>query len=302
MVSAYSLDIFSEHLLRWLSIFATGTTVCLFLTGFEICWRIKIQGTTDGISSAPFHMGFVSGQLWLQYGLLRQDKIQGTTDGISSAPFHMGFVSGQLWLQYGLLRQDKTVIFVNSVAASLYTFYLFYYFLMGPLATKKRCLRIVLLEVLFLMAVHYYVHYSGSSLEMIRARLGLCCVIFNIVTVAAPLEALREVLRTRCTERMPLPLCLFTLLVTTEWFMYGVLIDDIYIKREVLRTRCTERMPLPLCFFTLLVTTEWLMYGVLIDDIYIKVPNAIATVIAVAQLLPFIYFPRKKQMTAISAL
>lgn len=219
----------AEHLLSWLSAFAVGTTVCLFLTGFEICWRIRNQGTTDGISSGPFHMGFIS---------------------------------GQLWLQYGLLRNDKTVIYVNTVATLLYSYYLLYYFVMAPYATKKRCIRFVSLEVLFLMGVHYCIHYHGLPAEIVRSRLGLCCVIFNIITVAAPLETLRE----------------------------------------VLRTRCTETMPLPLCFFTLLVTMEWLLYGILIDDIYIKAPNAIASVIAIAQLLPFLYFPRSKQVIAINDL
>ncbi|VIO91868.1 Uncharacterized protein BM_BM6446 [Brugia malayi] len=162
----------SSQFLSWLSIIAIGTTVCLFLAGLEICWRIRSQGTTNGISSAPFHTGFLSGQLWLQYGLLKHDKV---------------------------------VVFVNLVAALLYSLYISYYFLMAPYGTKH----------------------------------------------------------------------------------------------EVFRTRCTETMPLPLCCLTFLVTTEWLLYGILIDDIYIKIPNAIASVIAAVQLLPFLYFPRNKQKATI---
>ncbi|KAM3723778.1 Sugar transporter SWEET1 [Dirofilaria immitis] len=222
MVLAHIEDAFPSQFLSWLCTLAIGTTVCLFLTGFEICWRIRSQGTTDGISSAPFHTGFLS---------------------------------GQLWLQYGLLRNDETIICVNSVATLLYSSYLLYYFIMASYATKSRCIRLIFLEVIFLMSAHYYIHYSGSPMEVIRSRLGMCCVIFNVLTVAAPLEALRE----------------------------------------VFRTRCTETMPLPLCCLTVLVTAEWLLYGILIDDIYIKVPNAIASMIAIAQLLPFFYFPRNKQ-------
>ncbi|EFO19873.1 MtN3/saliva family protein [Loa loa] len=184
---------------------------------------------------------------------------QGTTNGISSAPFHTGFLSGQLWLQYGLLRHDKAVICVNSVAALLYSLYIFYYFIMAPYVTKSRCIRLIFMEMIFLMSAYYYIHYYGLPVEVIHSRLGMCCVIFNVLTAAAPLEALRE----------------------------------------VLRTRCTETMPLPLCCLTLLVTAEWLLYGILIDDIYIKVPNAIASAIAVVQLLPFLYFPRNKKITAI---
>lgn len=45
-------------------------------------------------------------------------------------------------------------------------------------------------------------------------------------------------------------------------------------QREVFRTRCTETMPLPLCCLILLVSAEWLLYGIVIDDIYIKVLNS----------------------------
>ncbi|VDN06406.1 unnamed protein product [Thelazia callipaeda] len=187
----------THHFLDWLSFFAIVTTVCLFLTGLEICWRIKSKRTTDGVSSAPFHMGFVS---------------------------------GQLWLQYGLLRENKTIITVNSVASLLYSCYLLFYFIMAPSATKKRCIKLIFLEVLFLISVHYYVYYYGLPVEDARSHLGLCCMVFNVFSVASPLEALREVFRTRCTETMPLPLCCFTFLVTMEWLLYGVLIDDFYIK------------------------------------------------------------------------
>lgn len=42
MTVAHVEDAFPSQLLSWLSTLAVGTTVCLFLTGFEICWRIKV--------------------------------------------------------------------------------------------------------------------------------------------------------------------------------------------------------------------------------------------------------------------
>lgn len=47
-------------------------------SNFDWYLAIKLfqsQRTTNGISSTPFHTGFLSGQLWLQYGLLRHDKV-----------------------------------------------------------------------------------------------------------------------------------------------------------------------------------------------------------------------------------
>uniref|UniRef100_A0A1I8EH83 Sugar transporter SWEET n=1 Tax=Wuchereria bancrofti TaxID=6293 RepID=A0A1I8EH83_WUCBA len=213
---------------------------------------------------------------------------QGTTNGISSAPFHTGFLSGQLWLQYGLLKHDKVVVFVNLVAALLYSLYISYYFLMAPYGTKNRCIRLFFMEVIFLMSAYYYIHYYGLQVEVIRPRLGLCCVILNILTVAAPLEALYEVFRTRCTETMPLPLCCLTFLVEFSPVKHAK-VDFVNhcLEDKVGRYR------------KLLINILLVKSGLGSFESLKAIPNAIASVIAAVQLLPFLYFPRNKQKAAI---
>lgn len=52
--------------------FDFGKIVLIFNFFFFVLQR---KGTTDGISSAPFHLGFISGSFWLQYGILKNDKV-----------------------------------------------------------------------------------------------------------------------------------------------------------------------------------------------------------------------------------
>jgi len=52
---------------------------------------------------------------------------------------------------------------------------------------------------------------------------------FNIVNFGAPLAGLRVVLRKRCCDTLPLPMCTANLLVSAQWFAYGLLINDIYV-------------------------------------------------------------------------
>uniref|UniRef100_A0A9J2Q7Y1 Sugar transporter SWEET1 n=1 Tax=Ascaris lumbricoides TaxID=6252 RepID=A0A9J2Q7Y1_ASCLU len=181
----------------------------------------------------------------------------GSTEDIGSAPFHMGFVSGFLWLHYGILKEDRAVFCVNMVSSSLYTFYLLYYCLRTPYPMKRRQLRFAAIEIIFLSLIHLYVEYSQHAKEIILDHLGYICVAFNVATVAAPLLALGEVIRSKSTENLPLPLCLANLLVTSEW----------------------------------------LLYGFLVEDFFIKFPNAIAVMISIAQIVPFAIYPRKGKIS-----
>uniref|UniRef100_A0A915AXI5 Sugar transporter SWEET n=1 Tax=Parascaris univalens TaxID=6257 RepID=A0A915AXI5_PARUN len=211
-------------IVRIVSSVAVVSTICLFLTGFEICWRIKKRGSTEDISSAPFHTGFVS---------------------------------GFLWLHYGILKEDRAVLYVNAVSSSLYTFYLLYYCLKTPYPMKRRQLRFAAIEIIFLSLIHLYVKCSQYAKEIILDHLGYICVVFNVATVAAPLLALGE----------------------------------------VIRSKTTKNLPLPLCIATLLVTSEWLLYGFLVEDFFIKFPNAIAVTISIAQIVPFAIYPRKGKIS-----
>ncbi|KAK6043744.1 mtN3/saliva family protein [Cooperia oncophora] len=83
--------------------------------------------------------------------------------------------------------------------------------------------------------------------------LGIICMTLNIADFAAPLAGLRVVIRRGATSTLPLPLCIANFMVSTEWFLYGVL------KR----------------------------------DVYLITPNGIGSLLALGQLFLFVILPRK---------
>ncbi|VDO81157.1 unnamed protein product [Haemonchus placei] len=98
----------------------------------------------------------------------------------------------------------------------------------------------------------YAVNYGGFK-DNGRETLGAICIILNIASIGAPLFQIREVIRTKNSESLPLPLCLA-------------------------------------CFA---VSLQWLLYGLLVHDIVIQVPNYIATLLSVIQLSLFVIYPRR---------
>uniref|UniRef100_A0A0N5AFT7 Sugar transporter SWEET n=1 Tax=Syphacia muris TaxID=451379 RepID=A0A0N5AFT7_9BILA len=204
---------------------AVFSTICLFLTGFEICWRIKKQNSSTGISSAPFHMGVIS---------------------------------GSLWLQYGLLKGDSNITTVNIVSSFLYSLYIGYYWTKTSYPAKKTQTRIIIIEITFLLCVVFYVHKTYMDTKTILQCLGIMCMVFNIGTISAPLISLNE----------------------------------------VIRSRSTESLPLPLCIANFLVTLQWLVYGILASDVFILIPNAIALFTSLCQILLFFLYPRRRKLSS----
>ncbi|PIO66917.1 mtN3/saliva family protein, partial [Teladorsagia circumcincta] len=98
----------------------------------------------------------------------------------------------------------------------------------------------------------YAVNYAGFP-DNGRESLGVICVVLNIASIGAPLFQIGEVIRTKNSESLPLPLCLA-------------------------------------CFA---VSLQWLLYGVLVKDFVIQVPNYIATLLSVVQLSLFVIYPRR---------
>uniref|UniRef100_A0A1I7XVP4 Sugar transporter SWEET n=1 Tax=Heterorhabditis bacteriophora TaxID=37862 RepID=A0A1I7XVP4_HETBA len=85
--------------------------------------------------------------------------------------------------------------------------------------------------------------------------LGVACMTFNIINFGAPLAGLGVVLRRRCCDTLPLPMCIVNLLVSSQWFLYGNIVHDPYV----------------------------------------MAPNGIGMGLAVLQLSLFVIFPRKER-------
>ena len=62
---------------------------------------------------------------------------------------------------------------------------------------------------------------------------------------------------------------------------------------HVLRTKSTEVLPFPIILSSFFVSGQWWLYGTIIDDNFVKVPNFLGWCLATFQLLLFVWFPSK---------
>ncbi|WKY08422.1 hypothetical protein Q1695_007722 [Nippostrongylus brasiliensis] len=177
--------------LNLLSLAAFFTTVGLFFCGIPICR-----------------------QIWK-----RRD-----TKEISGAPFLMGVLGGCCWMTYGYLKNDHTVLVVTGCQVILYTSYTIFYWLMSK---DKLWITLKVATVLTLCtALILSVKFFGMK---VFHPLGIVCMTLNIADFAAPLAGLRVVIRRGATSTLPLPLCIANFMVSSEWFLYGLLVRDVYL-------------------------------------------------------------------------
>jgi len=199
----------------FLSVTATTSTFALFLCGLQICARIRARNTTDGTSIAPFLLTLIS---------------------------------CTFWLGYGDLRNDGTIIFVNSVGFVVQSLYLVYYYTKTRLKTRLH--RLFMMELCMCIFTYWFVRADISKEEKENV-LGLICMILNVSSIGSPLLDVGQ----------------------------------------VIKTKSTESLPFLLCAGNMGVSLQWLLYGVLMDDFYMKVPNSIAVLISAVQLSLFVIYP-----------
>uniref|UniRef100_A0A914BXR3 Sugar transporter SWEET n=1 Tax=Acrobeloides nanus TaxID=290746 RepID=A0A914BXR3_9BILA len=189
----------TELCMAWvdvLSFTATCSTICLFMCGTQIISRIHKHGTTEGTGIAPFLLTAIS-------------------------------CAG--WTGYGVLKNDGAVILVNGVGLVIQSLYLLYYYRMTHYPRKRNITRL-LLFTLFLYTVTFLYVQSDRPHSEKENYMGLICMLLTIATIGSPLVDVGQVIRTKSTESMPFMLCVTNMAVSVQWLLYGILVDDIYMK------------------------------------------------------------------------
>jgi hypothetical protein len=68
--------------------------------------------------------------------------------------------------------------------------------------------------------------YDGTNASPETAFLGIGCAILNIMVYGSPLSVMRQVIQTKSVAFMPLSLTCGTLLCSSVWGVYAILVDD----------------------------------------------------------------------------
>ncbi|KYQ55392.1 RAG1-activating protein 1 like protein [Trachymyrmex zeteki] len=81
---------------------------------------------------------------------------------------------------------------------------------------------------------------------------------------------------------------------------YAFITNLLEAAKNVIKTKNTEILPFPLIFMGTLVSFQWLLYGLIIDNVFIIFQNAIGFMLSISQLSLFVIFPSKKSQLELS--
>lgn len=165
---------------------------------------------------------FLSGSLVCKKYIINH----GTGDD-SCSPFILGFLSTSLWLTYGSLIDDVNVILVNIVGCLLFLSYVavFYWYT----THKARVSHQLLLVIGLIALVRWYIHINTNK-DIQKHRVGSLSCFVSICFCASPLSNVFHVIKMKNSESLPAPLILMSTLVSFQWLLYGIILNDMFLQ------------------------------------------------------------------------
>ncbi|CAI9113055.1 OLC1v1013583C1 [Oldenlandia corymbosa var. corymbosa] len=150
-----------------------------------------------------------------------------STEGFQSIPYVVALLSAMLWIYYALLKMNATfLITINSfgcVIELLYIcFFLFYATKKARVNALKEISGLLVCGFGLIVALTYFLAHGSTRVRAV----GWVCLVFSLCVFVAPLCIVREVIRTKSAEYMPLPLSIFLTMNAVAWFFYGLLLKD----------------------------------------------------------------------------
>ncbi|XP_076891811.1 bidirectional sugar transporter N3-like [Bidens hawaiensis] len=153
-----------------------------------------------------------------------------STEGFQSAPYVVGLFSAMLWIYYAFLKTNVLLLItINSVGCFIETFYICFFLFYAPKKARMESLKLIILLIVVgfgLIVVLTQFFASGVTRGVI---VGWICLVFSLCVFVAPLGVVRQVIRTKSVEYMPILLSVALTLSAVMWFFYGLLLGDFNI-------------------------------------------------------------------------
>ncbi|CAH2074717.1 unnamed protein product, partial [Iphiclides podalirius] len=176
---------------------------------------------------------------------------QGSTRGITIAPFLGGVVMSLLNLKYGFILRDDTVIRVNFAGLALnlaYDWMIFPYPPPGdaPDGRSGNSSRVAYVLIYFnyttdKLRVWAKVGIAGAFTaallgyaeiedpRLVENRFGSVITAFMFYLIASPLFGLKEIIRNKSTKGLPFPIIFSGTIVTFMWLLYGIILKNKFL-------------------------------------------------------------------------
>ncbi|XP_065854186.1 bidirectional sugar transporter SWEET16-like [Euphorbia lathyris] len=154
-----------------------------------------------------------------------------STENYKVDPYITTLLSTSLWSFYGILNPDGLLILtINGTGVVFQSVYLTLFIIYAPKDKKIRTAKLVgLLNVGFVGLVIAVTLFAIHGRHLRLTVVGLLCSAFTIAMYAAPLSAMRLVIKTKSVEYMPFFLSFFLFLNGCVWGTYALLLKDFYI-------------------------------------------------------------------------
>ncbi|PWA76893.1 SWEET sugar transporter [Artemisia annua] len=135
-----------------------------------------------------------------------------------------------LWIYYALLKKNVILLItINSVGIFIQTFYLCVFVFYAPKKARIESLKLITLFIVVGFGLIVLItEFLAKGVHRV-VIVGWICLIFSLCVFVAPLGVLRQVLKTKSVEYMPILLSLALTLSAVMWFFYGLLLGDFNI-------------------------------------------------------------------------
>ncbi|XP_065206594.1 sugar transporter SWEET1-like [Planococcus citri] len=150
----------------------------------------------------------------------------GSTENADVMPFIGGLVLSILFVQNAILIKDNIMLYVNAFALVLGVIYLVLYFFY----TKNKVKFYLKLSKAAIFIAVIIGYAQRESKDVVQFRFGLIVTFILLALIASPLISVNEIIKTKNTSGLPIPLILSGTVVSFLWFLYGVIIGDLFVQ------------------------------------------------------------------------
>ncbi|XP_060206407.1 bidirectional sugar transporter SWEET10-like [Lycium barbarum] len=153
-----------------------------------------------------------------------------STEGYQSIPYVIALFSSMLWIYYAFLKTNTTLLItINSFGVFIETIYVGFYLFYAPKKARVHTVKMLLLTVVggfgAIILVTQFLFKGAARGQVV----GWICLVFSLCVFVAPLCIVRQVIKTKSVEYMPILLSVFLTLSAVMWFFYGLLLKDVNI-------------------------------------------------------------------------
>lgn len=131
--------------------------------------------------------------------------------------------------KYGLILNDPAMMPVNIAGLTLNTLYLLCFYIYSE---NKAEIRTQMVKGA-VIAGAILIYGELESEELIEDRFGFIVTVAMMFMVSSPLFSLKEIIETKNTESLPFPIIVSTLVVSSLWGLYGIILDNAFIQVSV---------------------------------------------------------------------